>query len=91
MNGARAPRRIGRWTYVSERGWQLGDGPIFLDYDRLDNQGMRPGCWEVDVLHEPIDHYLDGAMEWVEEHEAEYVEKLAGYGRDRTHWHEAAA
>jgi hypothetical protein len=69
----RRPRcRRGCWTYDSGVGWRLDGTNLVLDFDPLDSgdgayllAGDHGGCHH---LLEPIDHYLDPAMEWVEQH-----------------------
>lgn len=67
--------RRGRWTYDHDpyEGpiWRLDGTSLFLEYDRTHSGCAIPGAW---ILYRgghydgPVDHYLDGAMEWVEEH-----------------------
>lgn len=71
-------RRNGRWVYESGRGWVHQSSGTVLDFDRLDRStgsgGRDPasrGCWVLEPDHEPIDHYLDNAMDWVESERAE--------------------
>lgn len=76
-------RRIGRWQYDRRVGWRLDGTDLVLDFDRLDKGGDLQGCYVLyrtpqesevtGVYVEPVDHYLDAAMRWVEEHEAAYV------------------
>ena len=67
-------RRRGRWTFVSHQWngdvWRLDDSAWDLEYDPLDGSAALLGCWVLyrDGRHDsPVDHYLDGAMEWAEE------------------------
>lgn len=65
--------RYAGWTRDPANGWRLNDTDLLLDFDPLDNGGPLRGAW---VLYressganplEVIDHYLEGAMQWVEE------------------------
>lgn len=75
----RAAARRGRWTYGVHEGlnpgWRLDDSPLVLDFDPLYSGGPLRGCWMlwIDGTEEnPIDHYLDAAMAFVEnEHDQE--------------------
>lgn len=64
------PRRRGNWTYDSTCGWRLNGTDLILDYDATHTGCAVPGAWLLgsDKVqpYEPIDHYLDAAMEWVE-------------------------
>lgn len=69
----RCTRRAGRWVRGDHGalgiGWRLGDTAYVLDYDPLNRSGAIPGCWTLwvnGVERDPIDHYLDGAMRYVE-------------------------
>lgn len=76
LEHAERTRRIGRWQYVRGHGWLLDGTGIVLDYDRLDGGCAIRGAWLVSTgprMHEAIDHYLDGSMWWVEEHEEDYA------------------
>jgi hypothetical protein len=79
-------RRRGRWTYVSHSWngpvWRLDDTTLDLEYDELSSGACIPGCW---ILYRngrydtPIGHYLDYAMEYVEEkYDAELWKALGG-------------
>lgn len=65
------PKR-GRWTREPGVGWRLDGTDAVLDFDPLNNSGERRGSWDlygslaVFGGPEPIDHYLDSAMEYVE-------------------------
>lgn len=69
------PRRRGRWTYVVDRWmgdrWRLDGTNLDLQYDELNRGGGLPGAWVVcegDATHlTAVDHFLDGAMGWVED------------------------
>lgn len=74
-----SPRRVGRWTYGDHGGyrygWRLDDTPIVIDREIRDEP-----CYVVvggRLAHQPIDRYMQGAMKWIEEHEAEYVASYA--------------
>lgn len=66
-------RRRGRWTRESGVGWRLDGTDAVLDFDPLaSGTYAHRGCW---CLYgslaqyggpEEIDHFLDGAMEYVE-------------------------
>jgi hypothetical protein len=71
-------RRRGRWMYNNEStrygvaGWHLDSTPLVLDfmpghgYDgRGEYQLHNDPCF---MDHEPMDHYVDGAMRLAEEH-----------------------
>lgn len=71
-------RRGGRWRYGDHPGlnpgWRLDDTTLVLDYDPDDSSGSLRGCymlWRDGQEVAPIDHYLDGAMRYVEDHLAE--------------------
>jgi len=71
---ARTTKRRGRWTYEKNTGWRLDDTNLVLDFDPLDAQGPLRGAWAlfVDGTQGPtVDHYLDGAMQYVETHQGE--------------------
>lgn len=64
-------RRRGRWTRESGVGWRLDGTDTVLDYDPLESGGPLRGAWCLygplaTCQAEPVDHYLDGAMEYVE-------------------------
>ena len=70
---ARKPRRIGRWTYGAHPGlnpgWRLDDTNVVLDFNSTDRSGSLRGAYELWVngqAVEMVDHYLDGAMDFVE-------------------------
>lgn len=77
-------RHIGNWTYGDHEGlnpgWRLNDTSIVLDYDRLHSGGSVRGAWCIWINgteEEAIDHYLTGAMEWVEAHLSDYVPEVS--------------
>lgn len=67
-------RRRGRWTYVSDPingpRWRLDGTTLDLEYDDLHSGCSLRGAWVLWLgercTFEPIDHFLDGSMEWVE-------------------------
>lgn len=68
-------RRIGRWTYRNHDGdglnpgWRLDGTRLILDYDRLSQACAIPGAyvlWTDGVPGQAVDHYLAGAMAFVE-------------------------
>ena len=78
VTAKRPARRRGRWTYEGQSdvpGWHLDGTPLVLDFDPLDSSCAVRGAY---LLYGdtcagrrfggPVDHYLDGAMEWAEEH-----------------------
>lgn len=72
-------RRFGNWTYLRGLGWRLSGTDLVLDFDRLGGCGDLRGAYVVMTgpKHlEAIDHYLDSAMRWVEEHVADYERPL---------------
>lgn len=77
---AKRVARRGRWTYGNHTGlnpgWRLDGTNLVLDFDPLSQAAGVRGCWTLwinGVEQEPIDHYLDGAMEFIESLEQEYV------------------
>jgi hypothetical protein len=68
------PRRRGRWTYVSDPmngpRWRLDGTTLDLEYDDLHSGCSVRGAWVLWLgqrcTFEPIDHYLDGSMAYVE-------------------------
>lgn len=70
----RRGRRIGRWQYVEDRWmgdrWRLDGTTVDLQFYPLGRSSGLHGVWYVwvgDVMHESIDHFLDGAKDWVEQ------------------------
>jgi len=74
--GSPTTRRRGRWSYYRGHGWHLDRTGWWLDFDRFDRQGDLQGAYclfefdgsrPAEVQHGAVDHYLVGAMEWVEQ------------------------
>lgn len=69
----RPTRRIGRWSYGDHPGlnpgWRLDGTNLVLDFDPLNRSGTLTGAYQLWTDGRPgefIDHYLDGAMSYVE-------------------------
>lgn len=73
MNGPLSTRQCKGWTHVREHlatGWRLDGTDVVLYFDPLDYSGSLRGSWVAvggGFDHEPIDHYLDAAMRYVEQ------------------------
>lgn len=77
-------KRRGRWTYGDHvglnPGWRLDDTNLVLDYNPLMGGGDLRGAY---VLFRDghyvavIDHYVDGAMAWVEANAKRYLDDKA--------------
>lgn len=71
--------RRGRWTRDPRVGWRLDGTNLVLDFDPLSG---GDGCWMLsrdgESGEEAIDHYLDGAMEFVEFVERRHGMEAAG-------------
>lgn len=72
---SRTLTRRGRWTHVSDpmngRRWRLNGTTVDLEFDDLHGGGTSlRGAWIIwdgpRSTFEAVDHYLDGAMDWVE-------------------------
>lgn len=66
-------RRIGRWTYGNHEGlnpgWRLDGTNLVLDFDPIHSGCAVRGAyvlWENGRPGNPVDHYLAGAMRFVE-------------------------
>lgn len=67
-------RRIGPWTYGNHEGlnpgWRLDGTNLVLDFDPGNTMSTPVGCyllWEDGQPGPEIDHYLHGAMQYVEQ------------------------
>lgn len=70
-------RRVGRWTYDSRIGWRLDGSDLVIDSEPA-GCALRPRVWTVKSgpkAGQEIDRYMDAAMAFVEENEAEYRPK----------------
>lgn len=71
--------RRGRWTYDSRIGWRLDGSDLVIDSEP-EGIARWPRQWIVmsgPRKGESIDRYMDGAMAFVEEYEADYRPKHA--------------
>ena len=88
---SRPARRRRFWVYgdhpTLNPGWRLGDSNLVLDYDRLSSACTPDGAWilwQGGNPGQPVDHFLDGAMQYIEQTPASDLAIECGSSDPRT-------